>query len=59
MPPMARSTPFWYKRYFPSVMFCFNDAFKSCEEGITVMPSFKNPVFEKDFIHLTEESGPE
>jgi hypothetical protein len=40
-------------------MFCFNDAFKSCEEGITVMPSFKNPVFEKDFIHLTEESGPE
>jgi hypothetical protein len=58
MPPMARQTPYWYRRYHPSVMTSFREAFRTCEEGIVVMQIFDNPVFEKDHIHLSEESGP-
>jgi hypothetical protein len=58
MPPMARRTPYWYRRYFPSVMTSFKDAFRVCEEGIVVLPDFREPVFERDWIHLDEDSGP-
>jgi hypothetical protein len=55
---MARKTPYWYRRYHPSVMTSFKEAFRTCEEGIIVMQIFDNPAFEKDQIHLSEDSGP-
>jgi len=58
MPPMSRKTPFWYRRYFPNIMTSFREAFRSCEEGLLVLPVFLDPVFEKDYIHLNEDSGP-
>jgi hypothetical protein len=58
VPPMARGTPYWYRRYHPSVMAAFREAFRNCEEGIFVMQAFSNPLFEKDQIHLNEDSGP-
>jgi hypothetical protein len=39
-------------------MTAFREAFRNCEEGIVVMQVFNDPVFEKDHIHLSEESGP-
>ena len=58
MPPMSRNTPYWYRRYFPNIMSAFRTSFKTCEEGLVVLPIFKDPVFEKDYIHLNEDSGP-
>jgi hypothetical protein len=39
-------------------MTAFREAFRNCEEGIVVMQVFNDPIFEKDHIHLSEESGP-
>jgi hypothetical protein len=39
-------------------MTSFKEAFRTCEEGIIVMQIFDNPAFEKDQIHLSEDSGP-
>jgi hypothetical protein len=58
MPPMARKTPYWYRRYYPHIMTSFREAFRSCEEGLLVLPCFPDPIFEKDYIHLNEDSGP-
>jgi hypothetical protein len=60
MPPMLRQVPYWYSRYHDTVMSVFEDVFRSSTvESVYVLPS--PPValaYERDCVHLTEESGP-
>jgi len=58
MPPLPRGTPFWYRRYFPSIASKFAESFRHTEEGIFVLPTYSKPDYELDGIHLTEEDGP-
>lgn len=54
---MSRKVPYWYHRYFPSVMACFKESFDHSEPGIYVLPDFTDVVYERDYIHLSEMSG--
>jgi hypothetical protein len=58
VPPLPRGTPYWYRRYFTSISTCFAEAFKHVEDGILVLPTFVQPDYERDGIHLTEGDGP-
>jgi len=58
MPPMPRSSPFWYRRYYHSITTRFAESFRHTEDGIHVLPIYTKPEYEADGIHLTEESGP-
>jgi len=58
MPPLPRESPFWYRRYFPSIASKFAESFRHTEEGIYVLPTYTKPNYELDGIHLTEEDGP-
>jgi hypothetical protein len=54
---MSRKVPYWYHRYFPSVMASFKESFDHPEPGIYVLPDFTDVVYERDCIHLNEISG--
>jgi hypothetical protein len=58
MPPMPRSSPYWYRRYYHPITTIFAESFRHTEDGIHVLPAFAKPEYEVDGIHLTEESGP-
>jgi hypothetical protein len=58
MPPMPRSSPFWYRRYYHSITSLFAESFRHTDDRIYVLPTYAKPDYEVDGIHLTEESGP-
>jgi hypothetical protein len=58
VPPLPRSSPFWYRRYYHPITTLFAEAFRHTEDGIHVLPTYAKPEYEVDGIHLTEESGP-
>ncbi len=57
MPPMYRESPFWYKRNYTQICASFSAAFRNPDGCTYVLPSYSNPSFEKDGIHLTEDDG--
>ncbi len=54
---MKRGVPYWYARYFTSVIACFEEVFDQAEPGIYVLLPYKEIVFERDYIHFTQNSG--
>ncbi len=58
MPPMIRKQPYWYDRWYGSVMLEFESVFSQPQvSNVFVLPAFPNPAYDKDCIHLTESSG--
>ena len=55
---MYRESPFWYKRHYTQVCAAFASAFREPEGCTYILPSYSNPVFENDGIHLSEDDGP-
>ena len=59
VPPMMRQIPFWYCRWYNSIMLAFNDHFHSPDlSGVMVLPSFPDPIYDADCVHFTGECGP-
>jgi hypothetical protein len=58
VPPMIRQIPFWYARWYNSLLLVFNDTFHQPHiAGVVVLPSFPDPVYDTDCVHFTEECG--
>jgi hypothetical protein len=58
MPPMMRRQPYWYERWYGSIMLVFESAFRKPHvANLFILPSFANPVYGPDCVHLTEASG--
>jgi len=58
LPPMQRRVPFWFVRWFNSIMLVFDNVFHQANiPNVYIIPSFPNPEFQADCVHLTEESG--
>ncbi len=58
MPPMIRKQPYWYDRWYGSVMLEFESVFSQPQvSNVFVLPAFPNPAYDKDCIHLIESSG--
>jgi len=58
-PPMLRRQPYWYSRWFGSIMLLFDTPSRQPDlPSIYVLPSFPNPEFELDGVHLTADIGP-
>jgi len=55
---MYRETPFWYKRNYPRIMASFSAAFRQPDGCTYILSNFSCPSFEKDGVHLSEDSGP-
>ena len=55
-PPMYRKSPIWYREGLSEVLTKFSSVFRGIE-GLHLMSSFPNPVYESDGIHLTPYSG--
>ena len=55
-PPMYRRSPLWYREGLPEVLTKFSSIFRDVQ-GLHIMSSFPNPVYETDGIHLTPYSG--
>ena len=57
-PPMYRKQPLWYRDGLPEVLGRFSSALMSDKPiNLIAMPSFPNPDFEADGVHLTAFSG--
>ncbi len=55
---MQRRVPFWFVRWYNSIMVVFNSVYHQANiSNVFVIPSFPNPEFEADCVHLTEECG--
>jgi hypothetical protein len=55
---MQRRVPFWFVRWFNSIMLVFDNVFHQANiSNVYIIPSFPNPEFQADCVHLTEESG--
>jgi hypothetical protein len=55
---MQRRVPFWFVRWFNSIMLVFNNVYHQANiSNVYIIPSFLNPDFEADCVHLTEECG--
>jgi hypothetical protein len=60
MPPMQRRVPYWYARYFDTIMTSFEDAIRtSALHSVYVIPSLPGLTYSRDCIHLSDKSGPE
>jgi hypothetical protein len=59
VPPMIRQIPFWYFRWYNSIMLAFNDHFHLPDlSGVVVLPSFPDPLYDTDCVHFTADCGP-
>jgi hypothetical protein len=59
VPPMMRQIPFWYCRWYNSILLAFNDHFHLPDlSGVVVLPSFPDPVYDTDCVHFTADCGP-
>jgi hypothetical protein len=58
MPPMLRRQPYWYDRWFGSIMLVFESVFRQPPvPSVYTLPAFPNPVYDRDCVHLIEASG--
>jgi hypothetical protein len=58
VPPMLRQIPFWYARWYNSILLVFNESFHQPQiSGVMILPSFPDPVYLPDCVHFTEECG--
>jgi len=56
---MSRRQPYWYSRWYGSIMVMFDNAYRQPDiAGVYVLPSYPNPIFDLDGVHLTADSGP-
>jgi hypothetical protein len=56
---MMRQIPFWYKCYYDTILSIFEDVFRlSNIKSVYVLPSPPFLAYDRDGVHLTEESGP-
>ncbi len=56
VPPMLRQIPFWYARWYNSIMMVFNSSFHQPQiSGVVTLPSFLDPVYVPYCVHFTEE----
>jgi hypothetical protein len=56
---MTRRQPYWYSRWHGSIMLLFDTAYRQPDiSSVYVLPSFPNPVFELDGVHMTADIGP-
>jgi len=56
---MLRRQPYWYSRWHSSIMIVFDSTYRQPDlSGVYVLPTYPNPVFELDGVHLTIDSGP-
>jgi len=59
-PPMYRKCPLWYRDGLPEILSLFSRYYAmnaTLIQNLSAMPSFPNPGFESDGIHLTPYSG--
>ena len=57
-PPMYRRAPLWYRDNLSQILTRFSLASKNCQsDNFGLLPSFANPAFESDGIHLNAYSG--
>jgi len=55
---MQHRVPFWFVRWYNSIMVVFNNVYHQANiSNVFIIPSFPNPEFEADCVHLTEECG--
>ncbi len=58
MPPMIRKQPYWYDRWYGSIMLVFESVFRQPQiSNVFLLPAFPGPIYDKDCVHLTESSG--
>jgi hypothetical protein len=58
MPPMLRRQPYWYDRWHGAIMIIFESIYHHPHvANVFVLPSFSNPAYGPDCVHLTEKSG--
>ena len=56
---MLRKIPYWYCRYYDTIMMAFEEVFRSTSvTSVYVLPSPPMLEYDPDCIHLTMESGP-
>lgn len=57
-PPMYRKSPLWYRDGLSEIMSCFSKMSESyVMPNLALLPSFSNPAYENDGVHLTPYSG--
>jgi len=57
-PPMFRERPVWYREGLPEVLTKFSSLMSQDQEpNLLLMPSFPNPAYESDGVHLTPYAG--
>jgi len=58
MPPMICRQPYWYDRWYGAIMIIFESVYHQPHvANVFVLPSFLNPAYGPDCVHLTEKSG--
>ncbi len=58
MPPMIRRQPYWYDRWYGAIMIIFESVYHQPHvANVFVLPSYPNPAYGPDCVHLTEKSG--
>jgi hypothetical protein len=57
LPPQFRRHPSWYRQFYTTVMAIFEDAFRTPDPNIWILPPFMDPEFEADGFHYTPASG--
>jgi hypothetical protein len=58
MPPMIRKQPYWYDRWYGSIMLVFESVYRQPHvPNVFALPAFPDPAYDKDCVHLTETSG--
>jgi len=56
---MLRRQPYWYSRWHGSIMLNFDAAYRQPDiANVFILPSYPNPVFDLDGVHLTADNGP-
>jgi hypothetical protein len=59
MPPMHRRVPYWYARFFDTVMTSFEDAIRSSMmQSVYIIPAMPGLTYSHDCVHLSDSSGP-
>ncbi len=55
---MIRRQPYWYSRWYSSILLIFESVFsRPLIANVFILPTYPNPVYTSDCVHLTEESG--
>jgi hypothetical protein len=58
MPPMICHQPYWYNRWYSTIMIVFKSVYHHTHiANVFVLLSFPNPAYSPDNVHLMEKSG--